>query len=151
MTVLAIRRQRGGFTLLEVLVTIAMLGFIATMALTSWHQHTVRAWRAEARSQMIAVMLELQQHAMATGSYAMDDGDQPAGRWPRWVPPPPATPHHRIRAGNCPGQDLRQCVELRAVPEQADSVCGTLILRTDGEWLAEIAPDAGPVPLPDAC
>lgn len=151
MTAPAPRRPEAGFTLLEALVTVAILALIAGAAAAGWHQQFIRGWRVQTRADMMAAMLELQQLAGATGGYADDSGKQPAGRWPRWVPPPPARAHHRIVATSCAVDDLNRCVQLRAVPQQADPACGTLVLRSTGEWLSEPEAGADPVPLPDGC
>lgn len=132
-------------------MTVALVGLLAGLALTSWHGQTARGWRAQTRVEMIGAMLDLQSHALATGSYASDRPEVAAGRWPQWVPAPPARPHHRIVAAACPGQSLRQCVELRGQPERADWDCGTLILRSTGEWLAMPDGSAAPVQMPVGC
>lgn len=144
------------FTLIELLVVIVIVAIVAGIAATSWHRHLQRSWRAQARTAMIAAMLDLQRHAMARGSFADDSGRGPAGRWPQWVPPPPARPHYRLAALPCTaaGQrdaDLDRCIELHAFPQWPDVTCGTLILRSSGEWLMESQDQAGPVPWPEGC
>lgn len=157
MTIRAMTPTRiGGFTLIELLIVIVIVAIVAGIAATSWHRHLQRGWRAQARTAMIAAMLDLQRHAMARGGFADDSGHGPAGRWPQWVPAPPARPHYRLAALPCTeaGQrdaDLHRCIELHAVPQWPDPACGTLILRSSGEWLMQSADTAGPVPWPDSC
>ncbi|MBO4119647.1 prepilin-type N-terminal cleavage/methylation domain-containing protein [Cupriavidus gilardii] len=148
--------NRAAFTLIELLIAIVIAAIVAGIAATSWHRHVQRSWRAQARTAMIAAMLELQRHAMARGSFADDSGQRPAGSWPLWVPAPPARPHYRLAALPCTdaGQrdaDIGLCIELHAVPQWPDPACGTLILRSSGAWLLEPADTAGPVPWPEGC
>lgn len=140
------------FTLTELLCVLAILGIVATIAATSWHRHLQHAWRAQARTAMIAAMLELQRHAMARASFADGRGQAPAGHWPQWVPAPPAAARYRVAAMPCTDAGLDRCVALHAAPQWPDPACGTLILRSDGAWLAQ-PPDAaaGPMPWPDGC
>ncbi|MGO4325615.1 type IV pilin protein [Cupriavidus sp. 2TAF22] len=146
------RPRPTGFTLLELLVTLTVLGILAAMVVPAWHQHLERGWRAEARSALLGGMLELERHALAAMTFAAEPGGgQVAGKWPRPVPAPPARSRHLISAGACPGGELERCVELRAVPQRPDAPCGTLILRSTGEWLAHPAHAAEAVPLPPVC
>lgn len=146
----------AAFTLIELLIVIVIVAIVAGIAATSWHHHLQRGRRTQARTAMIAAMLELQRHAMAGGSFADDSGHRPAGRWPQWVPAPPARPHYRLAALPCAasGQrdaDIQRCIELHAVPQWPDAACGTLILRSNGEWLIEPTATTDPMPWPESC
>lgn len=159
MTIRAMTANRtAAFTLIELLIAIVIVAIVAGIAATSWHRHLQRGWRAQARTAMIAAMLELQRHAMARGGFADDSGHGPAGRWPQGVPAPPARPHYRLAALPCTaataGQrdaDIHRCIELHAVPQWPDPACGTLILRSSGEWLIESTDAGGPEPWPERC
>ncbi|ALD89805.1 Tfp pilus assembly protein PilE [Cupriavidus gilardii CR3] len=141
----------AAFTLIELLVAITIAAIVAGLAAASWHRHLQRSWRVQARTAMIAAMLELQRHAMARGSFADDGGRRPAGTWPQWLPAPPARPQYRLAALPCTDAGLDRCIELHAAPQWPDPACGTLILRSGGEWLIESADMAGPVPWPAGC
>lgn len=141
-----------GFTLLELLITLTVSTILMAMVMPAWHQHMERGRRAEARSALIGLMLDLERHALATMTFAAQPGGATAaGKWPQSVPAQAARPRHWINASACPGSGLAHCVELRAVPQTPDASCGTLILRSTGEWLAQPAFAAEPVPLPQAC
>lgn len=141
-----------GFTLLELLITLTVSTILMAMVMPAWHQHMERGRRAEARSALIGLMLDLERHALASMSFAAQPGGATvAGKWPQSVPAQAARPRHWINASACPGSGLAHCVELRAVPQTPDASCGTLILRSTGEWLAQPAFAAEPVPLPQTC
>ncbi len=151
-----IASRTAAFTLIELLIVIAIAAIVGGIAATSWHPHLQRSWRAQAHTALIAAMLDLQRHAMARGGFADDSGNGPAGRWPQWVPAPPALPRYRVAAMPCTAAsqrepDLHHCIELHAAPQWPDPACGTLILRSSGEWLTESPDAAGPVPWPQAC
>ncbi|MBY4948879.1 prepilin-type N-terminal cleavage/methylation domain-containing protein [Cupriavidus respiraculi] len=145
-------RRACGFTLLELIVALAILAILATVAVSTWQRHLWRGWRAQARSAMTAAMVDLERHAMSAMTFAADAGGETvAGAWPRAVPPTPARTRHLLFAKPCAQAGLATCVELHALPQAPDPDCGTLILRSTGEWLASPPGSAQAVPLPEAC
>ena len=120
------------------MVALAILLVLARMALPAWHEHIRRMHRAEARTAMLEAMLTLEQHHLAAHTYG-DAGTpgQVAGSWPVAVRHA-QQPIYRIEAGPCAALTLAQCAELRAIPVRDDPQCGTLILRTTGEALAQL-------------
>lgn len=144
------RRRKRGFSLIELVAALAVLAILAAMAVPAWHRHLARGWRAQARAALAGAMLQLERHALEAVTFAAAPGaDMVAGQWPLRVPANGPV-RHLVSAGACPQVPLDTCVELRAVPQAADPECGTLILRSTGQWLA--LPDgAVPQPLPPHC
>ncbi|AOY93170.1 pilus assembly protein PilE [Cupriavidus sp. USMAA2-4] len=148
----AARPRHAAFTVLELLFALAIVAVLAAIAMPAWQQHIERGRRQEAKAALVAAMLELERHALATASYAAPDAPATvAGQWPRAVPPPPAAARHMLLAAACPQAGIDRCVELHAVPMQADPRCGTLILRSTGEWLVQDGAAGPPQPLPGDC
>ena len=145
----ACRRKRG-FTLIELVAALAVLAILSAIAVPAWHRHLARGWRAQARAALTGAMLQLERHALEAMTFAAAPGsDMVAGEWPLRVPANGPV-RHLVSAGACPQAALDSCVELRAVPQAADPECGTLVLRSTGQWLA--LPDgAVPEPLPPHC
>ncbi|WER45116.1 prepilin-type N-terminal cleavage/methylation domain-containing protein [Cupriavidus sp. WKF15] len=123
------------FSLIELLIALAILAILAAVAVPAWSQYLERGWRTQARAELVAAMLELEQHALAAATFALQPGsDIAAGNWPRPVPPGP-NPRHVLTAAACPHAGLDACVEIRATPVAPDHRCGVLILRSTGQQL----------------
>ena len=106
----------------------------------------------QARAEAVTAMLALERHALNASTFASTrDATVPAGHWPRPVPAPPATVRHWLTATSCAGLDLSRCVEVRATPTFADTRCGTLVLRSTGEWLSLLTPGNPPARPPGGC
>ncbi|HVL09960.1 MAG TPA: prepilin-type N-terminal cleavage/methylation domain-containing protein [Burkholderiaceae bacterium] len=132
------RPKRRGFTLVEILIALAILLVLTRMALPAWHTHVRRMHRAEARTVMLDALLTLERHHLAANTYGdTNTPGQVAGTWPLAVRHA-QQPIYRIEASPCTALTLAQCAELRAIPVRDDPQCGTLILRTTGEALAQL-------------
>ncbi|MGO4760980.1 type IV pilin protein [Cupriavidus sp. 2KB_3] len=145
-------RTPSGFSLVELMVTLMIVTILAAMALPAWQQHFHRAWRMQARAEAVTAMLALERHALNASTFASArDATVPAGHWPRPVPAPPAPVRHWLTATSCAGLDLSRCVEVRAAPTFADTRCGTLVLRSTGEWLSLLTTESPPTRPLEGC
>ena len=66
----ACARKRGGFTLIELMITVAVIAIIAAIALPSYTQYVIRSKRSAAQAQMMDIANRQQQFLIANRSYA---------------------------------------------------------------------------------
>ena len=62
------KRQRG-FTLIELMITVAVIGILAAIAYPSYAEYVRRGHRAEARAGMLQAAQWMERAATATGTY----------------------------------------------------------------------------------
>lgn len=135
-------RHSRGFTLTEVLAVLAILGILAAIAYPAYARQIVKARRVEAQLALMDAMQRQEQHRALHHSYiafSIDDEEPDAQQFDRWSGSNASASAYELDGYACAGQDIAQCIELRARPGTAnvdadfsDPECGTLTLDSSG-------------------
>ena len=67
---LTVKRSQGGFTLIELMVVIAIVAILLAVALPAYQNQVIRGHRAAAKSAMLDIANRQQQFLLANRSYA---------------------------------------------------------------------------------
>jgi type IV pilus assembly protein PilE len=127
-------RKHSGFTLIELMVVVAVVGILAAIAVPSYTQYIQRSHRAEARNVLQTVAQRLEQNYTLAGRY--DQTQQGVAIANAWitaagfgvVPPAGGARYNISFVGGAPAE---AAFRLQAVPAgaQATDTCGTLLLN----------------------
>lgn len=124
-------RPQGGFTLIELMITVAIVAILAAIAYPAYTEQVAKSRRAEAKAMLMEVMGAQERFyslnstyttsLTATLGYPDAGGGAVASE----------EDHYRITAAAC-GGGIGSCVQLTATPQIADARCGNLTLDSTG-------------------
>lgn len=151
------RGARGaGFTLIEVMIVLAIVGVLVAIALPAYTDYIARARRADARTQLVQAAQFMQRFYAANDSFAKDRADNDVlGQMPANLLQSPAD--------NAKAYDLAipqdtltaTSFELRMVPVTGGMMdgdkCGTFTLNSAGARGVLLVEGAGDIALRDTC
>lgn len=134
-----------GWTMIEVLVVLAMVAVLAAAAYPSWARMVVRSKRVEGQAALLLLMQQQERYFSANNSYIVFssgsiEAAERAFQW--WSGPGAASSAYEIEGKACDGDGggIAACVQLIATPGTArvdkhykDDECGTLTLTSTGE------------------
>jgi type IV pilus assembly protein PilE len=132
-----------GFSLMELLVALAIAGIIAAAALPSWRESVLRTRRTEGQGALQALMQQQERYFTQHNRYIAfgpdaAEPDAQSFRW--WSGSSAAASAYEIAGRACDGDTLDNCVQLVATPGTArvdshfrDDTCHRLILTSRGE------------------
>ncbi len=119
-----------GFSLIELLIVVSIVGILVAFALPSYTQYMVRAGRTEASATLLAVMERQEQYYRNNLSYTTTLTDLGYGA----ANVESESGLYRVTAGTCDGGlTIRRCVSLTATALERQVSDGNITLNSRGE------------------
>ena len=123
------RKSTFGFSLIELMIAVAIIGILAAIAYPSYTKYLVRAARAEGVSMLLQVMERQENHYRNKLSYSADLSK--LGFAAATVQS--ETGKYVISAQTCASGTIRRCVLLTATGQGRQSSDGDITLNSRGE------------------
>lgn len=119
--------RQSGFTLIELIITIAVIGILVMVAVPSYNDSTTKARRSDGQAALMDIMVRQERFFTENNTYTTDLAELPAsGTSPEG--------HYTITAAAC-GAGIGSCVILTAAPGTAQAGDGNLTLDSRGQKL----------------
>lgn len=123
-----------GFTLVELMITVMIIGILATIAVPSYQQYVQRARRTEAKAAMMRIMGAQERYFTVNNLYTQDPKalNYPlcAGSNTTGSADTCEASTYNIAITPLTGADMSGGFLLTATPKQSDDLCGTLTLTS---------------------
>jgi len=125
--------RHSGFTLIEILIVVAILGILVSIALPAYQNSVIRSGRAEAKGELVQVASDLERYFSNFNTYITD-------ALPLNTPAVAArtrttrTGLYVIGVAACAGGVIANCFIATATPQgdQAADACTTITLTNTG-------------------
>lgn len=145
-----IQPRHDGFSLLEALIVLIIVGLLASIAYPSFEQTILVSRRAQGRSALMQTLLQQEHYYTQYHHYLAFDANTPNTPFKWWSGDTLGTSYYELQATPCPGQTLLECVLLIATPGtdkvrgHSDPICGSLQLDSRGHQSQSLDTDPNP-------
>ena len=140
--VVMLKKKMRAFSLIELLVTMAIVGILSAIAYTSYSTSVVKTKRTEAKTALLKIMQQEEQFFTQNTSYSVFSkaSTNPNEMNFRWYSSDAAiSSSYELNATACAGDVIQNCVLLTAIPGTSnvnpnfkDSECGNFTITSTG-------------------
>jgi len=134
ISLMHIDNGQSGFTLMELMIVMLIIGILSAIAVPSYHSHVTKANRTDATVMLVSSAAQQEQFFLDNKTYSTDMTDLGYGANPAPTENSIYLINVKAVSATCA---IQTCYVLEAVPQgsQANDTCGTLSLSSLGTKL----------------
>ena len=135
----SIKRRQTGFTLIELMIAVVVIGILAAIAYPSYQEHINKSRRADAQAALMELAQFMERHYTNAGGYQVNGSTGGAPTLPFTKAPKDGS--NEFYALSFSGTVTAQAYVLQAEPKNsmAGDKCGTMKLAHTGKKEATLA------------
>lgn len=133
-------RRNKGFTLIELMITVVIVGIIAAVALPSYQASVRKSRRADATTTLLQLQLAQERRRANNPTYA--NALNLLGLTPTGGVFSSPNGHYTLTMASTDGYVLNYTITATAAGNQAADTCATFVINQDGPVIANAAQQA---------
>jgi type IV pilus assembly protein PilE len=129
------KQTEGGFSLIELMIVVAIIGVLASVAVPSYLDSIRKGKRAEGRAALVDLLQQQERYFGQNGTYAaFTNGTGVGANFKVFSGDKASGTSYLLTATTCvsPNDSLKACVLVSAVPQFTDTEAGTLTANSIG-------------------
>lgn len=124
--------KNNGFTLIEMLIVVAIIGIISAIAIPNYSSYVVRGKRTECRSAILQVMQQQERFFTQQNTYLAYTSGAANVPMKQFSGESAASSACTIKAEACAAVTIAACALVTGTPVKADPEVANITMQTDG-------------------